>query len=105
LRFEGQLLPRDLQAWYGCELPDPNHLARIGLKTGQALVLVVNGNVPIQMLTELHASPSIAALARPGRDLQFVSCEGHRVVVGYGAFMAEAEALLELVVRGLISIG
>ena len=86
-------------------MPDPNYLAWIGLKAGQALVLVVNGDVPIQMLTELHASPSIAALARPWRDLQFVSCERDRVVVGHGALMAEAETLLELVVRGLISIG
>ena len=105
LWFEGQLLPQDLQVWVGCELPDPNHLVRIGLKTGQALVLVVNGDMPIQMLTELHASPSIAALVRSWRDLQFVSCKGYRVVVCHGALMAEAETLLELVVRWLISIG
>ena len=44
-------------------------LARFRLKTGYALALIMDGQMPIQMLVELHACVGIATLVRAWGDL------------------------------------
>lgn len=105
LNFERPFLSWRLLVRGWCELSDPHCLVGIGLEAGQRLVLVMNADVSVQMLAQLHTGPSIAALVWSGRKLQFVSSEGYRVVIGYGALMAEAKARFESVESRLLSIG
>ena len=79
----------------GRELTYAHHLDWHRIKAGDLLILVVDRDMPIQMLMESHTGSGIATLFWPRRYLQYVPRKGYRIIVGHCALVCETEALLE----------